>query len=141
MISGLTSVLAYACAITHETCICTMSFECGNLRRILRILWPNTVSNDNILQDSMEAIIMRRRWRWIGHVLRKEPGNITRTALHWTPEGKHKRGRPKNTWCRTVEEERRTLQHTWGTIQKLAQNKKEWRTFVAALHASRYSRQ
>ena len=28
-------------------------------------------------------------------------GNITRTALQWTPEGKRKRGRPKNTWRRT----------------------------------------
>ena len=36
-------------------------------------------------------------------MLRKEPGDITRTALHWTPEGKRKRGRPKNTWRRTAE--------------------------------------
>ena len=52
------------------------------------------------------TIITRRRWRWTGpelrHMLRKEPGNITRKALHWTPEGKRKRGRPENTWRRTV---------------------------------------
>ena len=28
-------------------------------------------------------------------------GNITRTTLQWTPEGKRKRGRPKNTWRQT----------------------------------------
>ncbi|XP_066026384.1 uncharacterized protein [Pocillopora verrucosa] len=48
-------------------------------------------------QDSMETIIMRRRWRWIGHVMRREQDNITRTSLHWTPEGKRKRRRPRNT--------------------------------------------
>ena len=35
-------------------------------------------------------------------LLRREPGNITRTAVHWTPEGKRKRGRPENTWRRTA---------------------------------------
>nr|KAG5700914.1 hypothetical protein BaRGS_012321 [Batillaria attramentaria] len=110
------------------------TFHTKSLRRILRIFWPETISNQNLLvqcnQDSMETIIMRRRWRWIGHVIRREPDNITRTALHWTPEGKRKRGRPKNTWRRTVEGELKTLHHTWGSIQKLAQNRQEWRSFV-----------
>ena len=121
------------------------TFHTKNLRRILRIFWPNTISNQQLLdqcnQESMETIIMRRRWKWLGHVMRKDEGNITRTALHWTPEGRRKRGRPKNTWRRTVEGEVKSLRHTWGTIQKLAQNREEWRSFVAALHASRHNGQ
>ena len=35
----------------------------------------------------------------------------------------------------TVKGELKTLKHTWGTIQKLAQNRQEWRSFVTALHA------
>ena len=35
--------------------------------------------------------------------------------------------------------ELKTLQHTWGIIQKLAQNRQEWWSFVAALHTWRYS--
>ena len=70
-------------------------FHTTNLRRILRIFWPDTISNQQLLarcnQDSMETIIMGRRWRWIGHVMRREQDNITSTALHWTPEGKRKR--------------------------------------------------
>ena len=57
--------------------------------------------------------------------MRRGPGNISPTALHWIPEGKRKRGWPKNTWLRTVESELKTLHHTWGTIQKLAQNRQE----------------
>jgi hypothetical protein len=37
------------------------------------------------------------------YVLRKPANNITKVALRWTPEGKRKPGRPKNTWRRTVE--------------------------------------
>ena len=112
-------------------------FHTKSLRWILRIFWPNNISKEQLLvrcrQDWMETI-MRRKWRWTGHVLnRKDPGNITRTALHWIPEGKRKRGRPKSTWRRTVEEAIKTLNHTWGTIAKLAQNRKEYRIFVAAL--------
>ena len=102
-----------------------------------------TISNTELLarcnQDSMETIIKQRRWRWIGHVCRREKDNIIRTALHWTPEGKRRRGRPKNTWRRTVEEEMKTLHHSWGTIQKKAQSRQEWKTFVAALRARRHS--
>ena len=76
-------------------------FHTKNLRRILQIFWHDTISNQQLLarcnQDSMETIIMRWRWRWIGHVMRREQDNITRTALHWTPEGKRKRRRPRNT--------------------------------------------
>jgi len=77
-------------------------FYTKNMRRIKRVFWPNTISNEELLaqchQESMDTILMRRRWRWIRHMLRREPNNITCVALHWTPEGKRKRGRPKNTW-------------------------------------------
>ena len=118
-------------------------FHTKNLRRILQIFWSDTISNQQLLascnQDSMKTIIMRRRWRWIGPVMRREQDNITRTALHWTPEGKHKRERPRNTWRRTMEAEIKTMQHTWGTIQKLAQNWQTWRFFVVALRAIRHN--
>ena len=87
----------------------------------------------------MDTIIMRRRWSWIGHVSRREQENITRTALYWKPEGKRKRGRPKKTWRRMVEAEMKTLHQTWGTIQKKAQNRQEWKDFVAALHAKKHN--
>ena len=41
--------------------------------------------------------LTRRKWRWIGHVLREESGNVCREDLFWTPEGKRQRGRPKLT--------------------------------------------
>ncbi|RUS81702.1 hypothetical protein EGW08_010564 [Elysia chlorotica] len=87
----------------------------------------------------MDTIIMQRRLRWQGYVMRKELGNITRTALHWTPEGRSKRGWPLNTWRRTVESELKITKHTWSSMQLLAQTREEWRSFFAALHAMRHN--
>ena len=101
----------------------------------------NTSLLDLCKQENMDTILMRRRWKWIRHVIRKEQDNITKTALHWTLEGKRKRGRPKNTWRRTVEGELKTLHHTWGSVKTLAQDRLKWRSFVAALRASRHKGQ
>ena len=115
------------------------TFHTKSLRRILRIFWPHTISNKGLLEQcgqmSIGTIIMRRRWRWIGHTIRRESGAITKVALHWTPEGKRKRGRPKITWRRTVEAELKDLGHSWATVTKLATDRQKWRAFVAALHA------
>ena len=83
------------------------------LRRILRIHWPNTINNTDLWERTnqlpVEEEIRRRRWRWIGHTLRKPPQNITRQALTWNPQGKRKRGRPKNTWSREPEADSRQI--------------------------------
>ena len=62
-------------------------FHTKNHRRILQIFWPDTISNIQLLarcnQDSMLTVNnMRGRWRWIGHIMRREQDNITRTALY-----------------------------------------------------------
>ena len=37
-----------------------------------------------------------RRWKMIGHIMRQDRNNDCNIALTWAPEGKRKRGRPKN---------------------------------------------
>ena len=88
------------------------SFHTTSLREIQRIFRPRTVSNRNLLarsrQEDTETIITRKRWRWIGHVLRKNANSTTKVGIHWTPEGKQKQGLPKTTWRRTVDAEMKT---------------------------------
>ena len=85
-------------------------FQSRCLRRILKIRWQDHVSNETILEraqmTTVSEEVLRKRWKYIGHILRKEPGNDCVTAMTWAPEGKRKRGRPKTTWRRTVEKER-----------------------------------
>lgn len=44
----------------------------------------------------MEVEILRRRWSWLGHKLRKPANNITQQALTWTQQGKRKRETTKH---------------------------------------------
>jgi hypothetical protein len=51
--------------------------------------------------DSQLVFIHIKEFRWIGHTLRKEDGEIPKAALHWNPQGNRKRGRPRNSWRRS----------------------------------------
>ena len=119
--SNVISVLLYSCETWKmtkgdEQMIDTFLHKC--LRRILRIDWPQRVRNETVGEragmEEISTIIRRRRWRWIWHVLRMDKNKHVRTALTWTPEGKRKRGRPRETWRRPVERER--AERTWLQI-------------------------
>jgi hypothetical protein len=38
-------------------------------------------------QQPIAIQIKRRKWRWIGHTLRKPTGSIEKVALDWNPQG------------------------------------------------------
>ena len=113
------------------------SFINNCLRRILGIHWPDKISNlklwERTGQKPVEQEILQRRWRWIGHTIRKSASNTTRQALNWNPQGKRKRGRPKNTWRRDVEADIKELGLNWGKLERLAQDRDAWRTLVGGL--------
>ncbi|MGL5901241.1 MAG: reverse transcriptase domain-containing protein [Cetobacterium sp.] len=107
------------------------------LRKILRIHWPDTISNEELWQRTnqipAEEEIKKRRWRWIGHTLRKPANNITKQALQWNPQGKRKRGRPRNTWRRDLEADIKTMGVTWNQLERKAQDRDGWRSLVGGL--------
>jgi hypothetical protein len=77
--------------------------------------------------------IRSRRWKWIGHTLRKATNNITKQALEWNPQGKRKRGRPKNSWRRGIISELQAINTTWGEAKRKAQDRTRWTETVDAL--------
>ena len=86
--SNVKSVLLYGSETWRTTKITIkkiQTFINTCLRRILKIHWPETIRNEELWQKTsqrpVEEDIMRRRWRWIGHTLRKPADNITRCAL------------------------------------------------------------
>ncbi|VDO79393.1 unnamed protein product, partial [Schistosoma margrebowiei] len=101
------------------------------LRKILNIHWPDTISNsllwERTNQLTAEEEIRKRRWKWIGHTLRKSSNCITRQALTWNPEGKRKRGRPKNTLRRIIEADMKTMNYNWTELERISQDRVGWR--------------
>ena len=107
------------------------------LRRILKIFWPNTITNEELWsrtnQDNVQTQILQRKFRWLGHTLRKENTDITKTALRWNPQGNRNRGRPKTTWRRQLLKDLGTQKLNLGAAESLAKERASWRNLVRGL--------
>ena len=77
--------------------------------------------------------IKKRKYRWIGHTLRRPITEVQREALTWELEGSRRRGAPKLTWRRKLTSELRELDKTWEEIEALSQVRTSWRRFVNSL--------
>ena len=113
------------------------SFNTKCLRKILKIYWPEKISNNDLYKKTaskpLANDIMRKRWHWIGHVLRRGPESNERIALTWSPDGKRKRGRPRLTWRRHAIKERDNLGWpSWTMAREAALDRKDWVSTIAA---------
>lgn len=54
-----------------------------------------------------------KEWKWIGHSLRKEEGEVVKMDFDWNPKGQRRRGRPRASWRWTVDRELRRAGKTW----------------------------
>ena len=57
------------------------------------------------LKETTDRLATVNGVRWYGHVLRRDEYSVLRVALNLEVSGKRKRGRPKKTWKKQVEEE------------------------------------
>ena len=138
-ISKMRSVLLYGCETWRTTQ--TMQREIQTflntcLRRIYKIQWQEKIRNEDLWeragQESVAKQIVRRKCGWIGHTLRK-PSSTTRQALARNPQGKRKRGRPRNSWRRDTEAELKQQGTNWSGMARAAQNRVWWRGVVDGL--------
>lgn len=86
------------------------------------------MGNDTVTYPDEKAL------RWISHVKRQE-ASITKTAVHWTPEGERRRGRTQITRWRTVKKEMKKMGTIWSGIQVIAMDQQKRKDYIAALHA------
>ena len=138
--SNVKSVLLYGSETWRSTAASTKTIQVfinRCLRNITGIKWPEKISNKNLWkmtkQEPVMQIITTRKWRWIGHTLRKKNTNVTRHALEWNPQGNRKKGRPKNTWRRDLSHEAKKIGKTWGEMKMVAKDRKKRKEAVIAL--------
>ena len=139
--SNVKSVLLYGCETWSPTATCTkklQTFVNSCLRRILRISWPETIRNEDLWertgQKTIDRVIGTRRWRWMGHTLRKPASSTTRQALRWNPSGQRRRGRPRTTWRRVMDEDMERGGLTWNEVVRCAQDREKWKSVVCGLY-------
>jgi hypothetical protein len=131
------SVLLYGSGIslvTSEIQCKIQTFVNRCLRYILRIWWPNIISNKDLWkvtgQEDINLEIRRRKFRLIGHTLRRDDGEIPKAALLWNLQGNRKRGRPGNSWRRSVIKE---AGRSWKELRFLAADRQKWKELVDKL--------
>jgi hypothetical protein len=110
----------------------------------MNIKWTDKITNEELWritkQKPIEIQIKRRKWNWIGHALRKEAGAIEKIALDWNPQGCRRRGRPKRTWRRTIEDEIINTGRLWNEVKGIAGDHNAWKLFMDALCFTRRKR-
>jgi hypothetical protein len=114
--SNVKAVLLYGCGTWKVTNLITQklqSFINRCLRRILNV--------------------KKRKWKWIGHTIRKDENAVERIMLDWNPQDTRKRGRPKKTWRRSVMEQAQREGRTWREVKRLAADRSRWKSFLEAL--------
>ena len=90
---GINKVLADKINSFHRRIICYA----------INIKWPKRISNEKLREKTNYETIKRRRLNLLGHIMRLDILTPVRIALKeaLTPV-QNKRGRPKNTWLKTV---------------------------------------
>lgn len=142
--SNVLSVLLYGSECWKTTAAIEQKlevFQIKCLRRILQIFWPNVISNEDLRDrtgmTTMAERIQERRWRWLGHVCRMPSCSLPRTALRWTPQGRRDRGRPKETWRRTIGKDLKVRGLSLETAPRAAADRAKWRSLAIASSTSR----
>jgi hypothetical protein len=104
-------------------------FEGRLLRRMIGFTWEDKISNIRLKEligpEDINKEVIKRRRRLIGHVHRMRRERRPRQWLKWTPQGQRSRGRPRGTWRRTYEAERKGANRTGLEIERMAQDRIE----------------
>ena len=87
----------------------------------------NTWIREQTQLEDIVTFIKRSKWRWAGHLARREDGRWTRTCTLWRPDtGGRKRGRPRTRW---EDEVKKMGGEKWW---EEAEDREEWKTMGEA---------
>jgi hypothetical protein len=77
--------------------------------------------------------IRKRKFGWIGQMLRMNDAEPSKAALQWNLQGIRKGGRPRNSWRRSTLSECGT--RSWSKLRFIAGDRRTWKDFVDNLHS------
>jgi hypothetical protein len=106
-------------ALTEKEMNKVAVFDRKKLRWVAGVKWFDKVSNLELMKlvklPQIDTYVMRRRWQWLGHILRMSPTRWPRRVLFWNEEEQmgatRSVGAPKKSWTSMVAKE------SWDKIQ------------------------
>ena len=119
----------------------TMNKSTRSLRRILRFSYMEWVTNEEVLARSrmstLSAMIMTKRMKWFGHVLRMNDDLLALRAFTWEPTEKYRYakrspGGQRKTWLNQLEEDCSRNNMSYITLRQKAkiESKSRFNSFV-----------
>ena len=81
------------------------------------------------LKETIDQLATANGVRWCEHEMMRDDDSVLRVALNFEESGKRKRGRPKKTWKKQVEEETEKI----GLKKEDALRQDKWRDGVRAI--------
>ena len=158
------SILTYTCGtwgLSNADERNLNSFHRKQLRKVLGIKWPHTITNDKLYKltntEKLSNTIAARRWKLLGHILRLHPNTPARKSMmYYFEERKTSKkflGRPRTTLVSTINKDICTTRQKDPTfpVNKLisqvslqniahkARNKKLWAKIIKSVLSSAYS--
>jgi hypothetical protein len=116
-------------------------FENKVLRRILGIKWSDRIRNTTIREVTevpcVDRVIMDARWRWLGHVMRRDNDRLVKQNVLYQPIGTRRLGRPSPTWKKTMMNE---AGDGWNNVEVISQDRAQWKDYCEALCVRRHWR-
>ena len=71
----------------------------------------------------IDEVMRGGRFRWFGHVQRRDANNVTRREMELAIQGTRRRGRPNKTWHQPIKDGMTGV----AVTQDVALDRKEWR--------------
>ncbi|KAJ4426088.1 hypothetical protein ANN_26897 [Periplaneta americana] len=121
----------YLCTLQQFCPACVAGFRRGVIKLNFKgySLSPNSKPLCTPFQKASSSYIFGMCY----HSSQKPDGAIEKTAIDWNPQGVRKRGRPRKTWKRSIEEEVERCGKSWKEVKRLAGDRVRWRNLTAAL--------
>ena len=133
------------------------AFQMRCYRRILGITYRDRVTNAEVLRragrDSappLRCLILARRLRWLGHVLRLDATRPAHRALCYSaPANWNRRPGRRANWVHTIEEDLVSLKtpyrplwdrDKWSLFADLARDRTQWKTIIDSLRQPQQQR-
>ena len=81
------------------------------------------------LKKTLDKMAQANEVRWYGHVVRRDKESILKKAMMFQVNGQRKRGRPKQTWKKQVEESLKKI----GLRVEEATDRARWRAIAEGI--------